>query len=164
LLRIARWFAPWDATRRGGALALHAEKRGAIKIPVGERVFELAARADRIERRPDGYAILDYKTGQPPTPKQVRSGLSPQLTLEAAILRRGGFADIPPGAAIAALAYVSLRGGEPAGCEVGVRFDDIDIDTLADRALARFIGIVRRFAEEGEPFRSLVHPMWRTRY
>ena len=37
------------------------------------------------------FAILDYKTGQPPTGKQVRMGLSPQLTLEAAILREGGF-------------------------------------------------------------------------
>ena len=40
------------------------------------------------------FAILDYKTGQPPTGKQVRMGLSPQLTLEAAILREGGFEDI----------------------------------------------------------------------
>ena len=59
----------------------------------------LSARADRIERRRDGnFAILDYKTGQPPTGKQVRMGLSPQLTLEAAILREGGFEGIPAGA------------------------------------------------------------------
>ena len=66
-------------------------------IPLdNERTFILSARADRIERRRDGsFAILDYKTGQPPTGKQVRMGLSPQLTLEAAILREGGFADIP---------------------------------------------------------------------
>ena len=43
------------------------------------------------------FAILDYKTGQPPTGKQVRMGLSPQLTLEAAILREGGFDGIPRG-------------------------------------------------------------------
>ena len=44
----------------------------------------LSARADRIERRRyRSFAILDYKTGQPPTGKQVRMGLSPQLTLEA---------------------------------------------------------------------------------
>ena len=38
----------------------------------------------------DKLLVLDYKTGQPPTGKQVRMGLSPQLTLEAAILREGG--------------------------------------------------------------------------
>ena len=63
------------------------------------RTFMLSARADRIERRRDGsFAILDYKTGQPPTGKQVRMGLSPQLTLEAAILREGGFESIAAGA------------------------------------------------------------------
>ena len=81
--------------------------------------FTLRTRADRIERLADGrYAILDYKTGQVPTDKQVRIGLSPQLTLEAAILRGGGFGGIPAGGSVADLAYVALRGGEPAGEEM----------------------------------------------
>ena len=81
--------------RRGAATSprIDAEISGEISIPLdNERTFTLSARADRIERRSDGsFAILDYKTGQPPTGKQVRMGLSPQLTLEAAILREGGF-------------------------------------------------------------------------
>ncbi|MGH8735717.1 MAG: PD-(D/E)XK nuclease family protein, partial [Burkholderiales bacterium] len=63
--RIARWFAGWERTRRGDIAALTAETNGKIEIPVGERVFTLRARADRIERLADGsFAILDYKTGQ----------------------------------------------------------------------------------------------------
>ena len=91
--RIAGWFAEWELARRGDIERIDAEIRGEIKIPLdNERIFTLSARADRIERRHDGsFAILDYKTGQPPTGKQVRMGLSPQLTLEAAILREGGF-------------------------------------------------------------------------
>ena len=83
--------------RRGNIAAIEAEIRGEIPIPLdNERIFILSARADRIERRHDGtFAILDYKTGQPPTGKQVRMGLSPQLTLEAAILREGGFEGYP---------------------------------------------------------------------
>ena len=94
-----RWFAEWEAARRGNIADIDAEIRGEIRIPLdNERTFILSARADRIERRRDGrYAILDYKTGQPPTGKQVRMGLSPQLTLEAAILREGGFEDIDAG-------------------------------------------------------------------
>ena len=82
--------------------AIDAEIRGEIPIPLdNERTFILSARADRIERRSDGtFAILDYKTGQPPTGKQVRMGLSPQLTLEAAILREGGFDGIPAGSSV----------------------------------------------------------------
>ena len=61
--------------------------------------FTLTVRADRIECLADGrYAILDYKTGAPPTERQVRTGLSPQLTLEAAILRQGGFETSRPAA------------------------------------------------------------------
>ena len=91
------WFAEWEIARRGNIAEIDAEIRGEIEIPLDdERTFTLSARADRIERRDDGsYAILDYKTGQPPTGKQVRMGLSPQLTLEAAILREGGFAGYP---------------------------------------------------------------------
>ena len=60
-------------------------------------------------------AILDYKTGQPPTGKQVRMGLSPQLTLEAAILREGGFDGIPAGVSVSELAYVRLQRQQSAG-------------------------------------------------
>jgi ATP-dependent helicase/nuclease subunit B len=51
--------------------------QGEIKIPLDNEYHAL--RGDRIEQRRDGsFAILDYKTGQPPTGKQVRMGLSPQ--------------------------------------------------------------------------------------
>ncbi len=91
-MRIANWFAHWDGERRANVKALHAEIRGELKFPVGAREFTLAAIADRIEQRKDGsYAIIDYKTGAARTEKQVRTGLAPQLTLEAAILRAGKF-------------------------------------------------------------------------
>ncbi len=78
-LRIARWFAAWEAGRRRHVERIEAEIRGQIAIHLGDdRTFLLSARADRIERRDDAsFAILDYKTGQPPTGKQVRMGLSP---------------------------------------------------------------------------------------
>jgi ATP-dependent helicase/nuclease subunit B len=164
-VRIARWFAGWDAGRRAELARTHAEISGAIDIPLGAGSFRLIARADRIERRIDGrYAIVDYKTGQARTEKQVRTGLAPQLTLEAAILRRGGFADMPAGAAIGEILYVTLKGGEPAGEPFPIAFEEGTPDSQADRALARFTSLVTRFADEREPFRSLVHPMWRARY
>ncbi len=116
--------------RRAHVTALTAEIAGKIEIPLGERVFTLRTRADRIERLGDGsYAILDYKTGAVPTEKQVRIGISPQLTLEAAILRGGGFADIAAGASVAELAYMSLKGGVPAGEETTVDFKDGDANS-----------------------------------
>ena len=71
----------------------------ASQIPFGDERVQAAPCAPTASSAcNDGrYAILDYKTGAPPTEKQVRTGLSPQLTLEAAILRQGGFKDIPGG-------------------------------------------------------------------
>jgi ATP-dependent helicase/nuclease subunit B len=164
-LRIARWFALWDAERRAALTRTDAEIGGAIDIPLGAGSFRLFGRADRIERRGDGrYAIVDYKTGQARTEKQVRTGLAPQLTLEAAILRRGGFKDVPAGASVDEILYVTLKGGEPAGEPHPIEFEEGTPDSQADRALARFTALVTRFIDEREPFRSLVHPMWRARY
>ena len=144
---------------------MDAEIGGSIDIPLATGSFRLIARADRIEQRGDGrYAIIDYKTGQARTEKQVRTGLAPQLTLESAILRRGGFVDVPAGASIEEILYVTLRGGEPAGEACAIDFQEGTPDSQADRALARFTMLVARFADEHEPFRSLVHPMWRARY
>ncbi len=52
--------------------------------------------------------------GRRPT-RKLQAGLAPQLTLEAAILRQGGFKDIPAGASLAELTYLRLSGGDPAG-------------------------------------------------
>ncbi|MBV8754285.1 MAG: double-strand break repair protein AddB [Hyphomicrobiales bacterium] len=164
-LRIARWFAGWDAERRAVLSHMDAEIGGSIDIPLATGSFRLIARADRIEHRGDGcYAIVDYKTGQARTEKQVRTGLAPQLTLESAILRKGGFAGVAAGASIEEILYVTLRGGEPAGEACAIEFQEGTPDSQADRALARFTMLVARFANEQEPFRSLVHPMWRARY
>src|SRR5262249_47179789 len=117
-LRIAAWFAAWERERRPEIAAILAEIRGEPEIRHATGVFRLSARADRIERMADGrYAILDYKTGQARTEKQVRTGLAPQLTLEAAILRHGGFAEITKGVSVGHLGYVLLKGGDPAGID-----------------------------------------------
>ncbi len=162
---IARWFAGFERERRTAMTDAQAEIRGTFTIALGERSFRLSARADRIERFADGhYAILDFKTGQPPSDTQVRIGVAPQLTLEGAILRKGGFPDIPAGASLSELTYVRLTGGERAGEAHMVKLKDLTPDAAADHALARLVGLVRRFEDEATPYRSLVLPMWKNRY
>ncbi len=164
-LRIARWFADWERERRPRIAALDAETRGQIEIPLGERSFRLSTRADRIERLADGrYAILDYKTGTVPSEKQVRIGVAPQLTLEAAILRQGGFRDIPAGASVAELIYVAIKGAQQPGEEKVIELDGGTVDMHADRALAKLTELAARFEDPGQPYRPLVLSMWKNRY
>ena len=164
-LRIARWFAGFEKARRANARTLFAEIKGELEMPFGKRTFALSTRADRIEQLADGrYAILDYKTGSVPTERQVRTGLSPQLTLEGAMLRAGAFTGVPAGS-LAEMAYVSVRGRDPAGELRRIDFTDgADADFHAEKALAQLKAIIERFEEETTPYRSLVSPMWKTRY
>jgi ATP-dependent helicase/nuclease subunit B len=171
-LRIAAWFSDWEIARRGNLAAIEAEIKGEIPIPLDNaRTFVLSARADRIERRRDGtFAILDYKTGQPPTGKQVRMGLSPQLTLEAAILREGGFDGIPAGASVSDLVYVRLSGNNPPGQEKPLELKIKPSDTpqppdlAADYARQQLEILIRKFEDENEPYTSLNLSMWSNRY
>jgi ATP-dependent helicase/nuclease subunit B len=171
-LRIAVWFTDWELGRRGNVLSVDAEVRGEISIPLEDgRTFFLSARADRIERRSDRtFAILDYKTGQPPTGKQVRMGLSPQLTLEAAILREGGFEGIPAGASVSELTYVKLSGNTPPGDEriLELKRDRNEAaqfpDDAADEARSKLEALIRKFENEATAYTSLNLSMWSNRY
>jgi ATP-dependent helicase/nuclease subunit B len=163
--RIAHWFARWEIARRSGLAAVVAEIRAELDIPLGDSAFKLRGIADRIERNAEGgYVILDYKTGAARTEKQVRTGLAPQLTLEAAMLRQGKFKDIPRGASVAELGYVLLKGGEPPGEPKPLKFKEGTPDSHADRALEKLTALAMRFADADQPYRSLVHPMWTTHY
>jgi ATP-dependent helicase/nuclease subunit B len=165
--RIAAWFADWESERRAGVAAIHTELHGELELPLGERIFKLVGRADRIERRSDGaYLLLDYKTGKAPTANQVLLGFSPQLTLEGAILRNGGFKEIPGGGSVAGMAYVQLRGGDPPGeeCEVKPKNGRVDPDAEADKALQKLRRLAARFEDENEPYRALIHSASRKHY
>jgi ATP-dependent helicase/nuclease subunit B len=169
--RIAAWFADWERARRDTVARIDAEIRGEIGIPLDNaRIFILSARADRIEQRRDGrFTILDYKTGQPPTGKQVRMGLSPQLTLEAAILREGGFRDIDADSSVAELVYVRLSGNNPPGeqrsLELKIKNETPQPpDEAATYARQELEKLIRKFEDENQAYTSLNLSMWSNRY
>jgi len=114
-INAARWFVAEERLRRAEIAKSHLEIAGtrAFATPVGE--FVLRGRADRIDVLRDGTAaIIDYKTGALPSPKQVKLLLSPQLPLEALILAEGGFADAGK-LATSELIYIRFGGGAEPG-------------------------------------------------
>ncbi|MEJ0017927.1 MAG: double-strand break repair protein AddB [Acetobacteraceae bacterium] len=111
--RIADWVAQVETDRRSERppVALLPEASGTLELPRPGGLFRLAGRADRIERlRDGGLAILDYKTGTPPSQKEVDAGLAPQLLLEAAMAEAGAFGEAVAGPAVE-LTYWHLTGG-----------------------------------------------------
>ena len=113
--RMADWLSETDGRLRENVVRLFSEVGGRMTFPVGSIQHVLTARADRIDVLSSGGArIIDYKTGEVPTPAQVNSGFSPQLFLEAAILQSGGFKDLGP-MSISELLYIKLSAGRDPG-------------------------------------------------
>ena len=57
-----------------------------------------------------------------------------------------------------------LKGGVPPGRLEPIVFKDGTPASQAERALAKLTTLVQRFDDDNEPYRSLVHPMWKARY
>jgi ATP-dependent helicase/nuclease subunit B len=137
---VAPWVVAFEQRRRAGARLL-IEQSGSHAFRTGRGAFTLTAKADRIELREGGADILDFKTGAPPSRRQVESGLSPQLTLTAAILHGGGFEGLGQ-TSPRELVYVRVSGGREPGLEIvrGAGAESLD---MAQRALE---GLKRRVA------------------
>jgi ATP-dependent helicase/nuclease subunit B len=148
--RIARAFVALEAGRPK-PLDRKFEITGALTVPRRTGDFTLSGRADRIDVTADGLVVVDYKTGGAPTVAQVKSLIAPQLPLEAAIIRAGGFAGVPADAPLAALTYVKLRGlAEPIEEDVlgpGLDKDGVDRspEALAGEALVRLTALVASY-------------------
>ncbi|HEX6860252.1 MAG TPA: double-strand break repair protein AddB [Caulobacteraceae bacterium] len=155
----AAWVADLECRRRADGREVLVEKEGVYPFRVGKRDFQVTARADRIELTPEGTGhILDYKTGSAPTKKQVETGFSPQLTLTAAILMMGGFAEAgarEPGD----LTYLRVTGRRPAGEEI-VRASGGESRDMAGRALEGLKALLEAYEDETFPYRSRVAPQF----
>jgi ATP-dependent helicase/nuclease subunit B len=165
---IARWVVALEAERRRTIVPVIAEAKGTIEIAATYRPFKLNARADRIDRLPDGtLAIIDYKTGAVPKPAEVQAGYAPQLPLEAVIAQAGGFATVPPGT-VSQLCYWKLGGGDPAGEEMPIesrgKVAVLPVAELVAEALAGLHRLIERFDDPATPYYARPVPDQALRY
>jgi ATP-dependent helicase/nuclease subunit B len=159
--RIARWLVNEERVRRLGIIESLSECEGSWTLQGRGAPFTITAKADRIDRLADGgFLLVDYKTGAVPSAKQVQTGFAPQLPLEGAILRGGGFKGVSgsPGA----LEYWRLSGGEPAGERCPI--DAGDPGALIDRVVARVEALINRFDDPATPYLAVPSPLWAPRY
>jgi ATP-dependent helicase/nuclease subunit B len=123
----------------------------------------LSGKADRIDRTADGsLAIVDYKTGAPPSGKAVREGFSLQLGLLGLIADKSGFDGIEGAAACfeywsltrsasGALGYVKSPVGGRSGIEAA------EFTGMAER---NFIAAAERWLTGEEPFTAKLNPQY----
>jgi ATP-dependent helicase/nuclease subunit B len=155
------WFTEFEARRRKGA-TIHVEQKGRLTLPLPGGDFVLTATADRIELRDEGATVIDFKTGQPPSKTQVRVGFHPQLTLTAAMLRRGAFPAV--GAAVPAeLTYVRVSCRRPPG-EEKPAVDVGRAEAEGERALEGLERKVAEFDDPETPYAAWVAPQFRNDY
>ena len=112
MLAIADDFIEFDELRRKNISKIHTELKGSMFLDILDQKVEITAIADRIEINKQGRAIImDFKTGAVPTKKDVLSGFSPQLIIEALIMLDNGF-DIGANQ-VESLVYVKVGSSSP---------------------------------------------------
>jgi ATP-dependent helicase/nuclease subunit B len=152
--RAASWFVADERRRQPEILRSFLEIKGRLKIEAPAGDFILTGRADRIdELRAGGAAIIDYKTGMPPSNSQVGLFAS-QLPLEGAILERRGFEGVDT-LSPAQLVYIRYSGGEQPG---ETRIVKGDAQQLVAETYANLVRLIAEFDREETAYVSRVAP------
>ena len=151
-----QWFVPYERQRREEGRAPEVtEVLGRLQFELPGGAFTLTARADRLDMVSGaGLEIIDYKTGAVPSGKQVLSGLSPQLTLEAGIARDGGFEGLAK-RDIAALTYIRISGGQQGG--VATSFTE-EVDQLVVQSVQGAQRLLAAYDAQSMPYLPRLRP------
>ena len=159
--RIAAWFVETERARRRDIKSIASEVLGDHVIDAPAGPFRLIAKADRVDTLTDGtLAIIDYKTGAPPSAKEVAAGFAPQLPLEAVIAEAGDFEGLHK-ARVSALDYWRLTGGDPAGERKSA---GKEIESLVQATRDGLQNLIHRFDFEDTPYEARPHPQHAPRY
>jgi ATP-dependent helicase/nuclease subunit B len=160
LLAGIAWIADQLATNRAEGRRIAAVELSGEAAIAG---VTLSGKADRLDQLADGgLAIVDYKTGKPPSARAVAAGYSLQLGLIGAIAEAGGF-DRLTGPATA-FEYWSLGKGRDGFGYVATPVDDsgrgdrIRTEDFVAVATAHFTAAARDWLTGAEPFTAKLHP------
>ena len=156
LLEAIDWVADRESANRAeGRRPLVAEVTGETPL-AGVTVH---GRVDRIDRLADGtVAIIDYKTGAPPTQKAVTEGFALQLGLLGLIGRAGGFEGVagdPKDFEYWSLARYRGKFGRL------MRPDkDMEPGEFLDHAYRNFVSAAGKWLTGTEPFTAKLNPAY----
>jgi ATP-dependent helicase/nuclease subunit B len=156
LLEAIDWIAAMERENQAaGRRPLAAEVKGETAL-AGVTVH---GRADRIDRLADGaLAIIDYKTGAPPTQKAVDAGFALQLGLLGLIGRAGGFNGVTGDPE--AFEYWSLSRYNGKFGRLMCPDKDAAPGEFLEHAYANFAEAARKWLTGSEPFTAKLNPAY----
>jgi ATP-dependent helicase/nuclease subunit B len=156
LLEAIDWIAEMErANQAEGRLPIAAELKG--ETPLAGVIVE--GRVDRIDRLADGtLAIIDYKTGQPPSQKSVAEGFSLQLGLLGLIGRARGFEGVSGDPE--AFEYWSLARYRGKFGRLMCPDKDMDEGEFLAHANSNFAEAARKWLTGKEPFTAKLNPAY----
>lgn len=161
---LAREYVAFETERRVGRPRLLIEQSGSLTIDLPRGAFTLTAKADRVEIHERGVDVIDFKTGQPPSPKAVIAGFYPQLTLTAAILKYGtfgGFEALHREKGLRELIYVRLGQDVVKPRVVFDKKNPLSADEMAERALKRLKTRLMQYEDPKQGYLSWRAPQYR---
>lgn len=153
-VRIAENFIAEEAKRRQHTPAVYTEINGKYVFESKAGDFTLVTKADRVEVDDEGILhLIDYKTGTPPTKKQVELGLAPQMPLEGLIARQGGFDALPEDKkTVTELSYWKTSGRKDPLQVISIARDENISESLIEEADAGLKALVEWFDDEAHPY------------
>jgi len=153
------WFIEHETAWRTGTQYIRTELKCSLNLNVGDMVFNLHGKADRLEKRRDGsWVVIDYKTGSQPQVGDVAAGLINQLPLEAYVLLNGGFTDIGAVEKISSLQYW-LVGGSGDGGQCAVATGGHDMDAIIRQAGEGVMRLISTFYDASVPYMAVPNPV-----
>jgi len=156
LLEAIDWIAGLERdNQESGRLPIAAEITG--EAPLAGVIVH--GRADRIDRLADGgLAIIDYKTGSPPTQKAVDAGFALQLGLLGLIGRAGGFEGVD--GEPEAFEYWSLTRHKGSFGKLMCPDKDMEPGEFLAHAHANFVDAAGKWLTGNEPFTAKLNPAY----
>jgi ATP-dependent helicase/nuclease subunit B len=149
LIAAMDWIADQvEMDREKGRTVTESEISGSIEF-AGVRLKGIA---DRIDQGPAGLAIIDYKTGKPPTAKAITAGFSMQLGLLGLIAGQRGF-DSVSGAPIDFEYWSLSKDKDNFGKRTRLKLDDV-----VGTAASHFTEAAGKWLTGNEPFTAKLHP------
>jgi ATP-dependent helicase/nuclease subunit B len=164
-------FAAWERERRPLIAQTYIENRGEITLDTPHGKLTLSARADRIDRTKEGPVdVIDYKTGSPPSGKQVQTFLASQLPITGLIVANGGFESLGE-RATSALIYFRFGSSKPGATQagwIGRATEELQKEpspaSLIQKAQEGLFSLLEKHSQESTPYLSKPRPQFANEY